>query len=402
VSDQTRITLEEALRLMADVISPLKPVSVSLRDALGRVLAEPVRAAMDQPPFARSPYDGYAFKSEDSRSASTEHPVTLDVVARSLAGAPADRAVMKGQAVRIMTGGVIPEGADCVIMQEQTDCGEQKVQICRQLPPHANCCERGEDFKTGDLIIDASMPLNAAEYAVLTSAGCKAASVFPSPRVEILSTGKELVSAGAPLSAGQIYDSNSAFISARLMELNIPVAAAGHVDDDLNDLMHAFSSAAERADFVISTGGVSVGEKDLVPQSLEQLGAEIIFHGVDLKPGMPAAFAVLHGVPILALSGNPFAAAVSCELLARPALALLSSDPRLKPVIVKARLSSVFEKNRPIRRFLRGILNNGMVSIPASQGNGQMLTMIGCNCLIELPSGDNALPEGSDVSAYML
>jgi molybdopterin molybdotransferase len=398
---QQRISLEEALQLLASAVKPLAALDQPLDAALGRILAEPVVAQMDQPPFARSPYDGYALIAVDSQGATKETPVTLAVVGKSIAGSPADLSLERGQAVRIMTGGVIPDGADCVIMQEQTDYGEQTVKIYQELKARANYCERGEDFRTGDVLVTAGRPLGAAEYAVLTSAGCETARVFPAPRVAVFSTGKELQRVGQTLKPGQIYDSNSAFLRARLNELKVPLLAAARVDDELDELMQAFGTASERADLVVSTGGVSVGEKDLVPEALKRLGAEIVFHGVDIKPGMPAACAILKGVPILALSGNPFAAAVTFELLVRPALATLASDQRLKARTEQARLVAGFEKARPNRRFQRGILNGGAVAIPAAQGNGQMLTMVGCNCLVELPAGD-ALPAGSSVTVYLL
>lgn len=401
MSKQPRISLEEALQRLMSAVKALAAVEVPLAAALGRVLAEPVIAQMDQPPFARSPYDGYALIAADSQGATKETPVTLVVVGKSIAGSPADVRLERGQAVRIMTGGLIPAGADCVIMQEQTDYGEQTVKVHQELEARANYCERGEDFKTGAVLVAAGRSLGAAEYAVLTSAGCETLTVFPAPRVAVFSTGKELQRVGQPLEPGQIYDSNSAFMSARLQELRLPVVTAARVDDELDELMQAFSAATEQADLVISTGGVSVGEKDLVPEALKRLGAELIFHGVDIKPGMPAAAALLKGVPILALSGNPFAAAVTFELLARPTMATLASDKRLKPLSEQARLAADFEKARPNRRFQRGILSGGKVTIPAAQGNGQMLTMVGCNCLVELPAGD-ALPAGSSVTVYLL
>ena len=398
---QQRISLEEALQRLASAVKPLAALDQPLDAALGRILAAPVIAAIDQPPFARSPYDGYALIAADSQGASQATPVRLKVVGKSIAGSPADLRIERDQAVRIMTGGVIPDGADCVIMQEQTDYGEQTVMIYQELKARANYCERGEDFKTGDVLVAAGRPLGAAEYAVLSSAGCETVKVFPAPQVAVFSTGKELQRVGQLLKPGQIYDSNSAFMRARLQELRVPVVTAARVDDELDELMQAFSTASRQADLVVSTGGVSVGEKDLVPEALKRLGAELIFHGVDIKPGMPAAAAILNGVPILALSGNPFAAAVTFELLVRPVLARLASDNRHKSQQVEARLATDFEKFRPNRRFQRGILDAGKVTIPAAQGNGQMLTMVGCNCLVELPAGD-ALPAGSSVTVYLL
>lgn len=402
MSVQSRVSIEEAQRLLLSKISPLAPVSVPLKNALGLVLAEPVTAAMDQPPFPRSPYDGYALLAQSSAGASPTNPVTLEVVGKIFAGAPANVSICPGQAVRIMTGGVIPDGADCVLMQEKTDSGERLVQIFASLSPHDNYCDRGEDFKTGDLLAPAGMPVTAAGSSVLTSAGVTEVRVFPRPLIAFLSTGDELQNAGEALEPGHIYDSNAAFFTARLEELGVSALALGSVADDMESLMQNFTSGTKRATLVISSGGVSVGQKDFAPKALEALGAEIVFQGVSVKPGMPATFALLEGKPILALSGNPFAAAVTFELLARPAIAKMAADPRLAPQKSRARLAETFEKASPVRRFQRGVLTDGAVTIPAAQGNGQMRTMIGCNCLVELPATDGPTPAGMDVNVYIL
>jgi molybdopterin molybdotransferase len=174
------------------------------------------------------------------------------------------------------------------------------------------------------------------------------------------------------------------------------------VCDDIDALIQTFELASSISDIIISTGGVSVGQMDLVPEALEKLGAEIIYHGVSLKPGMPVVFAILNGKPVLALSGNPFACAVTFELLARPALAVLASDKRIEAHRNKAVLADSCEKKRLVPRFYRGIFIDGRVTIPCEQGNGQIRTMIGCNCLVELPVGNAPLPAGTSVNVYML
>ena len=206
---------------------------------------------------------------------------------------------------------------------------------------------------------------------------------------------------GRPLEKGQIYSSNDAYLLGRLSELRIPVAESKNVCDDLSLLTRAFEKAIESSDIIISTGGVSVGQRDLIPATLNNLGAEIIFRGVGMKPGMPAVFAVLHGKPILALSGNPFASAVTFELLARVALAALASDSRIEARCVKAALEEDFSLKCPVTRFRRGTLKDGTVSFPGMQGNGQLRTMIGCNCLAAIPQSRETLPAGSIVDAYL-
>lgn len=397
-----RISLENAQEFLRANIKPLMHKRLPLYEALGCVMAEKVLAQIDQPPFPRSPYDGYALRAIDSVGATHENPAEMRITGQSFAGKPAEVTLGAGEAVRIMTGGVIPQGADCVIAQEQTDGGETQVKIYKELKPFENYCQLGEDFMRGTEIIPNGIPVTAAVLGVAASAGCTELDVFPKPRVAVFSTGDELQSLGQALGNGQIYSSNSVLLSARLKELGIAVTENTCVRDDLTELISSFEEANRTSDLIISTGGVSVGLHDLVPEALEKLGAKIIFKGVDIKPGMPAVFALLNGKPILALSGNPFACAVTFELLARPAIAVLSSDKRMETRREKAVLSKDCVKKRPVRRFQRGMLEDGAIAIPGEQGNGQLRTMIGCNCLVELPAGNEPIAAGTVVDAYML
>lgn len=397
-----RISLEKALELINEKTAPLPEQTLPLEKALGCVAARDIFAAMDQPPFPRSPYDGYALRAEDSAGAGRKAPVTLKVVGRSFAGIPADCEVRRGEAVRIMTGGVIPRGADCVIMQEKTDEGEETVNIYDTLVPFANYCRAGEDFKEGERLIAAGTPINAPVLAVAACSGYSQLTVFPRPRAAVIATGDELRTVGEKLGPGQIYSSNSVMLSCRLAELGAEMVNNSIVIDDLPQICAGIDAAAQQADMVITTGGVSVGQHDLVPAALERLGAEMVFHGVDIKPGMPTALAVYKGVPVLALSGNPFAADVAFELLGRPLLARLASDVRLAPPVAMAPLAEDFGYHRNMRRFLRARLIDGRVYLPKAQGNGQIRTMIGCSCLAELPSGEGALAAESPVKLYLL
>lgn len=393
--------MEEALERIQANVRPLSPMLLPAIEALGCILASAVDATMDQPPFDRSPYDGYALRASDTLTASEQTPVMLHVVGSSVAGKPAAIPVHTGEAVRIMTGGAIPEGADCVIPQEMTDLGSQQVQIYRKLNSGDNFCLRGEDFKTGDRLVNAGIRVTAPALAVVASAGLTHLKVYPRPLAAVLSTGDELRVPGQILEPGQIYHSNAAFLIGRLKELGIETRYTDIIHDDLDKLRKAIFNASCKVDFILCTGGVSVGERDLVPAALAALGADVVFHGVDMKPGMPATLAMLNGKPILALSGNPFAAAVSFELLARPILGILSSDPGMEAELGEGVLADSFPKKSVVRRFQRAVLENDVIHIPQGQGNGQMRTMIGCNCLVELPEGE-PLPAGSRIKTYQL
>jgi molybdopterin molybdotransferase len=188
----------------------------------------------------------------------------------------------------------------------------------------------------------------------------------------------------------------------RLAELGVVSIDAGIVVDDVKAIASMIEESANRAEIILIMGGVSVGQKDYVPEALSVLGAEIAFHGINMKPGMPAAFAVLNGTPVFALSGNPFAAAVTFELLVRPAIAIMASDERIAPKMHRAQLAADFTKKRPVNRFVRATLTEESVLIPEKQGNGQLRSMIGTNCIAELLAGDEPLLRGSSVNVYTM
>ena len=397
-----RITLEEALKKIEIYVDSLGSEQLSSGAALGRVLLENCCSPIQQPPFPRSPLDGYALRGEDSHGAGAGNPVCLRVIDRSFAGVPAKKEVTPGTAVRVMTGGVIPLGADCVIRQEDTDCGEEWVQLYRSLHPNENYCRAGEDFDVGTLLARKGTGITAGTCAVFAAAGITHVTVNRLPRVAVLSTGSELRQPGSELSLGTIYDTNGAYLENRLRELKIPVTQIHSVPDQPEELTHAINSAIQDADFMILSGGVSVGQRDLVPWALETLGGTEVFHGVAVKPGMPAALYIVQGKPVLALSGNPFACVVTFELLGRKVLACLSGDARFLPVVKHANLLCGYEKNRPIRRFFSGVLSDHGVRIQVTQQNGQTHMLAESNCIVELPAGKEPIPVGTLATVHLL
>lgn len=405
---ETGIQVERAIELITERITPVEPETIAATMAHGRVLAKGVKSPINQPPWPRSPLDGYAFRAEDSVGASKETPVSLQVVETIYAGGWTDREIQKGEAVRLMTGAPIPAGCNCVLRQEDTDLGAETVQIYKELKPFANYCYAGEDFSEGAEILPAGTRLNGSAIGVLASAGLLRAdvslTVYKKVRCALICTGDELVPPTVqPLPAGKIYSSSETLLSARLSELGIDlVYCKGSFGDDASALADAIREAAEQADLVITTGGVSVGEKDILHETLPLLKAERIFWKVLLKPGSPLMFSFYQDTPVLSLSGNPFGTAATFELLGRPLLSKLQGSEDLLMQVFPAVLDTPFGKFGKGRRFVRGIFRNGHVTLPEGHSSGQLASSVGTNCLAELPASDKPFEAGDRVTVYLL
>jgi molybdopterin molybdotransferase len=396
------IDLDKAIERICADARTLEPEAIELISANGRIIAEDVVSPVDQPPFPRSPLDGYAFAAADSEDASLEHPVAFKVIDKIYAGPGSVPTVRRGEAVKLMTGAAIPPGCDCVIKQEETDDGDETVSVSRRLKPWENYCFAGEDYKKGQLLLPAFARIGPAAMATIAGAGFAKVNAIRRPRVSVISTGDELASPGGPLKAGEIYCSNSFYIEARLREMGAEPVMSRIVRDDIEALKACIKEASAKSDAVISTGGVSAGEKDLILRALEELGADIVFHKLKLKPGSPAAFSRYGETRLLSLSGNPFASAASFELLVWPLLSALTGDNTLGLARASAELVGDFNKKGGVRRFLRGRFDGSFVHLPDGHSNGQIRSMIGCNCLVDLPADSGKLKSGDRVSILIL
>ena len=397
------ITVEQALRIVAEHTPVLPEESVPLLQSIGRTLTREVRSAIVQPPFDRSPLDGYAVIAADVESATAESPAVLRVVEKLYAGQATQlQQLQRGQAVRLMTGCMIPAGADCIIRQEDTDEGEGTVRIYRGVKSGSNYCYKGEEYGIGAQLLPVGQKIDAAAVALAASAGLTQLTVRRRPRVAILTTGDEVQQPGQPLSPGKIYNSNTSYLTARLIQLGTEVVVSRIVGDEMGALLEALEDCARSADLILTTGGVSVGQKDLTDLALRQFGADILFHGIAMKPGMPTLFAKRGDLLILGLSGNPFSAAVPFELLFRLILSRMVEDPSLAPRRETATAGSDFLKRSPSQRFLRAVCENGVVAMPTEQSNGQIRSMVGCNCLVDVPAGTAAVHTGDEVSIIWL
>lgn len=401
---RTTLSLEDAQTILLDAAAPFQAVqSLPLLETAGRICAVNLRAVLDHPPFDRSPLDGYAVRHEDIAGAGEQTPARLRVTQRVYAGSAPEKPVRPGEAAVIATGAPIPDGADCVVRREDTDEGEPVVCVCKSVRKLQNYCFRGEDVHTGETLVRRGQRIDAAAIGALSAQGLTVATVFARPVLGVVSTGSELLAAGEPWSPGKIYDSNSNTLSARGMELGAEIAGGGAVADDPDCLVRRTAELLERCDLLVATGGVSVGDHDYMPDVGRILGARRLFHGVAMKPGSPVLALEKSGKLLVCLSGNPFAAAATFELLVAPVLRRLAGAVNPLPRIVEGVLRNPFGKASPGRRFLRARwTGDGVFQPEGGHESGKLACLIGCNCLIDVPAGSPPLDAGATVRCVMM
>lgn len=394
--------IEEAVKILCENVVPIEEIEeVALTDSNGRILAEDVCAEFDQPPFPRSPLDGYAVKGADTLDASEECPVTIKVIGKVYAGEVYGGKVSSGEAVRIMTGAPIPDGADTVIRQEDTDYGTEIVCIYKGQKPWSNYCYAGEDFKKGEVILEKDRTVNSGIMAVLASLGKNTVKVYRRPRVAVFSTGDELLMPGSPMQRGKIYESNTTYISSRLMEFGMELVSAEIVPDDPVLMAKKIQKNADKADFMITTGGVSVGEKDIMHDVQEILQAKKLFWKVKVKPGSPTLAFTYKDTLVLALSGNAFAAVANFEILGRNILHKMYPSERIRIKSRMVTLNDSIKKPSGMKRFLRGYADDETVVFSEGlQTSGAISGMARCNCMIEIPAGNEGAKAGDKVRIY--
>ena len=398
------LTLKQAQELLLAKTETVRDTEeIPLWEGGGRTLAEDIFAGQDQPPFARSPLDGYAVRSWDIAGASKERPARLSVIDEVDAGQVSGMRVEKGTAIRIMTGAPVPEGADCIVRQEDTDYGEEKVEVYREVGAYENYCFAGEDYRAGTQVLEKGTKLGAIELGTLASLGREKVRVFRRVRAAVLTTGDELVLPGEERKPGKIYDANLYTMATRLTALGAEVIRKGRTGDKPEEAAAWIREAGEKADIIVTTGGVSVGKKDIMHEVLKLLDCERIFWKIAIKPGMPTLCAQYGGKLLICLSGNPFGAAVNLELLVRPVLAKMAGRKAPELLRLSAVSESEFPKRSGVTRYVRAFYEEGKVRIPeGSNASGILSSMCGCNCLIEIPAGTAALKKGDRVWIVLL
>ncbi|PIE32141.1 hypothetical protein CSA56_16150 [candidate division KSB3 bacterium] len=373
------IPVKDARDIVLQQFSPLGTERVSLFSGLGRVLAEEVLSPYHVPPHDNSAMDGYAVRSEDVRGASRESPVSLDVIEDLPAGYVSKQPVGQGQAIRIMTGAPVPEGADAIVRVEDTQSGtNSRVLIFSAVPPQYDLRLAGEDIQRGQTILQAGHVLRPADAGLLASVGRSTVQVYQRPQVAILSTGDELVEIDEPLEPGKIVNANSYSLTALVLESGAIPIQLGIARDTRESLEDAFARGT-RADVIISSGGVSVGDYDLVKEILQQNDSHMQFWKVCMKPGKPLAFGAISGKPTFGLPGNPVSVMVSFEMFVRPALLKMMGHRSLYRAVVSARLQENFRKSDERKHFVRVVLSQEdgqyVVSATGPQGSGILRSM---------------------------
>ena len=398
------IELEQAVEILLAHASPVTETEdVPLLDAVGRVAAEDIKAGFDNPPFDRSPLDGYTFAAASTRMATAESPVTLRVVAEECAGDFFAGTVGAGECVRIMTGGAIPKGCDCVVRQEDVREDGDAIRVPFTSKPYENYCYAGEDIKKGTVILRQGQIIRAAQIAVLASEGHATVHVHRRVCVAVASTGDELLQPGEPLRPGKIYNSNLYLLAGRLKELGAEVTVVGSVPDDVERAAEVIASYADKVDVFLTSGGVSVGKKDIMHGVVPALGAERLFWRVCMKPGAPAIAYTRGRLLGIALSGNPFAAFATFELMAKPALLRIAGQTDVLPARRRAVLADAFPKECLGRRFLRARMEaDGRVSLPDQHESGSLFSAAGCDAFVDVPAGTKPLAAGTEVEVVIL
>jgi len=429
--------VEEHLAEILATVTPLAPTELSLGEVHGLVLAEDVSTAGQLPSFDNSGMDGYAVRVDDVAAATEDSPVTLPVTGEVAAGDTGAYALQPGTAIKIMTGAMLPHGAEAVVPVEWTDGGSARVTI-RASTGYGNAVRlAGEDAKAGEVLVTAGTLLKPMHIAVIAAAGRGSVLVRPRPRVVVLSTGNELAEPGSPVVPGRIWDSNSFMLAAAVREAGCLAYRRVALPDHPDEVLPAIEDQLVRADLMITTGGVSMGgEHDVVKAALQRLGT-ITFRKVAMQPGMPQGFGTValppakapeepqrrrfrrgdgyeeaaapvpaagERVPIFTLPGNPVSAYVSFQLFARPALGAMQGYDGLALEKIQAQLTGPLRSPAGRRSFLRGVLDraSGVVEPLTGQGSHQIATLGKANALVVVPEWVVQMAEGDTVEVLVL
>jgi molybdopterin molybdotransferase len=399
------ISVESALEKILSHIQPLGFEKVSLLESQGRVIAEDIYASRDIPPLDNSAMDGYAVRYEDIQHASSGRPVRLEIIEDLPAGSISRKTLSKGEAIRIMTGAPIPQGADAVVQVEDTAKEDRYAQIFRAVPLGENIRRAGEDVGKGDRVISKGDLVRPAEVGMLASVGRSFVAVFQRPLVAILCTGEELVDVDGRLDEAKIVSSNSYTLAAQVKDAGAIPIQLGIARDRKEDIEEKLRQGT-RADVLISSAGISVGDYDLVKDVLKDLGMEMVFWKVAMKPGKPLAFGTIGGKPAFGLPGNPVSSMVSFEQFVRPSLLKMMGHRQLFRPTIEAILKEDIEKEPGRRHYIRALVSfekdRYFVTTTGAQGSGILRSMVRANGLVVIPENQERVRAGEKVVVQLL
>lgn len=404
------IPVEEAVKKVHQFQKHGQVEWVPLKNSLGRWLAEDILADHDVPAFDRSPYDGFALRAEDTKDASSEHPVEFEVIDHIGAGIVSAKTIGPFQAIRIMTGAKIPKGANVVIMLELTKTfekdGKSMMSLKRSLKKGDNISRQGEETLKGNVMIKKGSKVTPGVTAILATFGYAVVPVVKKPVIGIISTGTELLQVSDAMVDGKIRNSNLSMVYAQVLEAGGEPLDLGGVSDDFDQSYEAVKAALSKVDMLITTGGVSVGDFDFLPAIYEKLGADVLFNKVAMRPGSVTTVAALpNGQLLYGLSGNPAACFVGFELFVKPIIYKWCLKENPFPVFAEAKLTHDFPKANPFTRFVRASLDfaGSQLSVtPTGLDKSSAVTSIAhADCFIVLPGGTRGFSAGDQVSVLL-
>jgi molybdenum cofactor synthesis domain-containing protein len=403
------LTFEEAKRVIQQNFEakPLGVEEVPLLEACNRVLAEDVISPLDVPPFNRSTVDGYAVKAEDTFGADENSPVKLKLCGTVNVGEMPKIKVERGTAAEIMTGAPIPEGADAVVMAENTEQKNNEVYVYTAVAKDENVMKAGTDIKKGETVARKGQLLGAREIGAIAAVGKSKVKVYKVPRVAVLSTGAEVTEPGKPLASGKIYDINAYSLSAAVVESGGKPVYLGVFPDDPEEIEKALKRALASADIVVTSGGVSVGPKDVIPKTLNLLGKPgVIVCGIATKPGKPTTVAMVDGKPIFSLPGHPTSALLIFHMLVRPIIEQMAGKKAAEPFTVKAIASTRMFPARGRRTFIMVKLKkdelNRFIAEPVPVGlSGAITTLLRADGFVEIPENQQFIEANEEVTVHL-
>ncbi|MEK5502330.1 molybdopterin molybdotransferase MoeA [Bacillus sp. FSL M8-0168] len=409
IEKRTPIPVYEATALVSQHHKHGEIEWVHLEESLNRYLAEDVTADHDVPAFDRSPYDGFAVRASDTAGASREQPVRFEVIDHIGAGAVSEKTLGPFQAVRIMTGAQIPEGADGVVMLELAKtCSEgekQYMELKRSFQPGDNISKKGEDAEKGSVLLVKGTRITSGVIALLATFGYALVPVVKKPVIGVIATGTELLNVSDPLVPGKIRNSNASMVIAQVKEAGGIPLYLGKISDDFEESFDAVKKALEKVDFLITTGGVSVGDFDFLPAIYEKLGAEVLFNKIAMRPGSVTTVAHLDGKLLFGLSGNPSACFVGFELFVKPSVRTWLLDQKPYALCAEAVLTRDFPKPNPFTRFVRSFVSvkDGMLQAePVGLDKSSAVTSLAdANALVVLPGGTRGYEAGRRVHVLL-